>query len=56
MKNWTLSKEDGEILLEIYRSLNVDGTQKRHLTADEMVLIYAIGDGLIKGKLRIKDE
>ena len=56
MKNWTLSKEDGEDLLEIYRSLNVDGTQKRSLTADEMVLIYAIGDGLRKGKVRIEDE
>ena len=48
MKNGIIYKSDGEKLIEIYRLFNIDGSLKRKLTAEEMVLIYAIGNALKK--------
>ena len=48
MKNGIIYKSDGEKLIEIYRLFNANGSLKRKLSAEEMVLIYAIGNVLKK--------
>lgn len=46
MRDGIIYKSDGEKLIEIYRLFNVDGSLKRELSAEEMVLIYAMGNVL----------
>ena len=46
MRNGIIYKSDGEKLIEIYRLFNIEGSLKRKLTAEEMVLIYAMGNVL----------
>lgn len=46
MRNGIIYKSDGEKLIEIYRLFNVNGSLKRKLSAEEMVLIYAMGNVL----------
>lgn len=56
MKNQILSKENGKKLVNIYRTIYADGTLKRPLTVDEMLLIYTIGNELRKGESEDKNE
>lgn len=46
MKNGIVYKEDGEKLMDIYHLFNVDGSLKRELSVDEMILIYAVGKAI----------
>ena len=51
MKNGIISPKDGDTLLEIYHSFDLYGNQKRPLTTDEQVLIFAIGKAIQDGKI-----
>lgn len=51
MHNGIIAPEDGDTLLEIYRSFDLYGNQKRQLTTDEQVLIFAIGKAIQEGKI-----
>lgn len=51
MKNGIITPKDGDTLLEIYRSFDLYGNQKRVLTMNEQVLIFAIGKAIQEGKI-----
>lgn len=51
MKNGMITPKDGDTLLEIYRSFDLYGYQKRPLTMEEQVLIFAIGKAIQDGKI-----
>lgn len=51
MKNGIITPKDGDTLLEIYHSFDLYGNQKRPLTTEEQVLIFAIGKAIQKGKI-----
>lgn len=51
MRNGIIDKSDGDTLLEIYKVFDLDGNQKRPLTAKEMVLIFSIGKLIQEGKI-----
>lgn len=51
MKNGIITIEDGNALLEIYHSFDLYGNQKRPLTTEEQVLIFAIGKAIKEGKI-----
>ena len=51
MKNGIITIEDGNALLEIYHSFDLYGNQKRSLTTDEQVLIFAIAKCIQEGKI-----
>ena len=51
MKNGIITHKDGDTLLEIYHSFDLYGNQKRPLTMEEQVLIFAIGKAIQEGKI-----
>lgn len=51
MRNGIISPKDGDALLEIYKVFDLYGNQKRHLTTDEQVLIFAIGKAIQEGRI-----
>lgn len=51
MKNGIITPKDGDTLLEIYHSFDLYGNQKRPLTMDEQVLIFAIGKAMREGRI-----
>lgn len=51
MKNGIITIEDGNALLEIYHSFDLYGKQKRPLTTEDQVLIFAIGKAIKEGKI-----
>ena len=51
MKNGIITPKDGDTLLEIYKAFDLHGNQKRPLTVEEQVLIFAIGKAIQKGKI-----
>lgn len=51
MRNGLIEKKDGDTLLEIYKSFDLYGNQKRALTTEEMVLIFSIGKLIQEGKI-----
>ena len=51
MRNGIITQKDGDTLLEIYKAFDLHGNQKRQLTTDEQVLIFAIGKAIKKGKI-----
>ena len=55
MKNGIITHKDGDTLLEIYRSFDLHGYQKRPLTMEEQVLIFAIGKAIKEGKIVSKN-
>lgn len=46
----TLFDVEGKRLMEIYKLFNVDGSLKRKLTVEEMVMLYHIADVMRGGK------
>ena len=51
MKNGIITQKDGDTLLEIYNSFDLDGSQRRPLTMEEQVLLFAIGKAIQEGKI-----
>ena len=51
MRNGIITPKDGDTLLEIYHSFDLYGNQKRPLTMEEQVLIFAIGKSIQEGKI-----
>lgn len=51
MHNGIITPKDGDTLLEIYHSFDLYGYQKRPLTMEEQVLIFAIGKAIQEGKI-----
>lgn len=51
MRDGIITPKDGNTLLEIYRSFDLYGYQKRPLTTEEQVLIFAIGKAIQEGKI-----
>lgn len=51
MREGIITPKDGNTLLEIYRSFDLYGYQKRPLTTEEQVLIFAIGKAIQEGKI-----
>ena len=51
MHDGIITPKDGDTLLEIYRSFDLYGYQKRPLTTEEQVLIFAIGKAIQEGKI-----
>lgn len=51
MKNGIITPRDGDTMLEIYKAFDLYGNQKRPLTAEEQVLIFAIGKSIQEGKI-----
>lgn len=46
MHNGIITPKDGGTLLEIYKAFDLYGNQKRSLTMEEQVLIFAIGKAI----------
>lgn len=51
MKNGIISPKDGDTLIEIYKAFDLYGNQKRSLTMEERVLIFAIGKAIQEGRI-----
>lgn len=51
MRNGIITPEDGDTLMEIYKSFDLYGNQKRPLTMEEQVLIFAIGKAIQDGNI-----
>lgn len=51
MKNGIITPKDGDTLLEIYKAFDLYGNQKRPLTTEEQVLIFAIGKAIQEGRI-----
>lgn len=51
MKNGIITQKDGDTLLEIYNSFDLDGSQRRPMTMEEQVLLFAIGKAIQEGKI-----
>lgn len=51
MHNGIITPKDGDTLLEIYKVFDLYGYQKRPLTMEEQVLIFAIGKAIQEGKI-----
>ena len=51
MHNGIITPKDGDVLMEIYHSFDLYGKQKRPLTTEEQVLIFAIGKAIKEGKI-----
>ena len=47
MKNGIIYNSDGEKLIEIFHAFDIDGNQKRSLTMEELVLLFAIGKKIL---------
>ena len=51
MKSGIISSKDGDTLIEIYKAFDLYGNQKRPLTMEEQVLIFAIGKAIQEGRI-----
>ena len=51
MHNGIITPKDGDALLEIYKAFDLCGNQKRSLTMEEQVLIFAIGKAIQEGRI-----
>ena len=51
MKSGIISSKDGDTLIEIYKAFDLYGNQKRPLTMEEQVLIFAIGKAIQEGSI-----
>lgn len=51
MHNGIITPKDGDTLLEIYKAFDLHGYQKRPLTMEEQVLIFAIGKAIQEGRI-----
>ena len=51
MHNGIITPKDGYTMLEIYKSFDLYGNQKRPLTTEEQVLIFAIGKAMQEGRI-----
>lgn len=51
MKNGMIETRDGDLLLGIHKEFDLYGNQKRPLTTEEQVLLFAIGKGIQEGKV-----
>lgn len=51
MRNGIITPKDGDALLEIYNSFDLEGRQRRPLTMEEQVLLFAIGKAIQEGKI-----
>lgn len=51
MKNGMIETRDGDLLLGIHKEFDLYGNQKRPLTTEEQVLIFAIGKAIREGKI-----
>ena len=51
MKNGMIETRDGDLLLGIHKEFDLYGNQKRPLTTEEQVLLFAIGKGIQEGKI-----
>lgn len=48
MKNGIPEKEDGLVLRDIHKKINIDGTLKEPLDTHEMVLLFCVGNWLYR--------
>ena len=51
MRNGIITPKDGDTMLEIYYTFDLHGNQKRPLTMEEQVLIFAIGKAIQQGRI-----
>ena len=55
MKEGLVERSDGDRLMAIYQSFDLDGALRRPLTAGEMVLIFCLAKEIDKGRVRTVD-
>ena len=52
MKNGCIELSDADVLMKIYRKIDINGNLKEPLTADEQVLIFCIAQLIKEGKIK----
>ena len=52
MKNGYIEPSDADVLMEIYRKIDINGNLKESLTATEQVLIFCIAKSIREGKVK----
>lgn len=56
MKNGYIEQSDADTLMEIYRKIDINGSLKQPLTAEEQILIFCIANSIREGKVRTEVE
>lgn len=56
MKNGCIELSDADVLMKIYRKIDINGNLKEPLTADEQVLIFCIAKSIRDGKAKAEVE
>lgn len=51
MKNGVIETRDGDLLLGVHKEFDLYGNQKRPITTEEQVLLFAIGKAIQEGKV-----
>ena len=56
MKNGYIEPSDADVLMEIYRKIDINGNLKEPLTTDEQILIFCIAKSIRDGKVKVEVE
>lgn len=56
MKNGYIEPSDADVLMEIYRKIDINGNLKEPLTTDEQILIFCIAKSIRDGKVKAEVE
>lgn len=56
MKNGYIEPSDADVLMEIYRKIDINGNLKEPLTMDEQILIFCIAQSIRDGKVKAEVE
>lgn len=56
MKNGYIEPSDADVLMEIYRKIDINGNLKEPLTTDEQILIFCIAKSIREGKVKAEVE
>lgn len=49
-------REDGEVLRDIYKKINIDGTLKEPLSSHEMVILFCVGNYHAEHGYKMEDD
>lgn len=56
MKNGYIEPSDADVLMKIYRKIDINGNLKEPLTTDEQILIFCIAKSIKDGKVKAEVE
>lgn len=56
MKNGYIEPSDADVLMGIYRKIDINGNLKEPLITDEQVLIFCIAQSIRDGKVKAEVE